>query len=228
MQMRNFLVLGLIAACGFAPEAAAKTPLMAAAAKADLPGMQKLIKSGADINAITERDQPWMGQCALSYAINSNSLEAVQILLDAGADVNTAVTSPFITANKNSNVRNLSILSHAINVKAPIAIIKALIKKGAKVDGSPKIMSDVSALMVAAFVGYKAAVLVLLEAGADALAVNARDKKTALDYATEQKHTEICEILKAQSPNRLARMKAHILKFFSRSENKTYDMKNQT
>jgi len=51
MHIRNFLILGLIAACGFAPETMAKNPLMAAAATADIKEMQKLIKSGANVNA---------------------------------------------------------------------------------------------------------------------------------------------------------------------------------
>lgn len=175
-----------------------ETPLMKATLKANIQEMKNQIKAGANVNAVAYRDQPHGGKPVLRYAIDSGCLEAVQILLKSGANPNDFTESPLLYNNDfhKANMRNLSLLSHAVNSNAPIAIIKELIKKGAHLDGSPKIAGDWSPLMIAAFKGNKEAVIVLLEAGADASAVNSMDNKTALDYAKEIKHVEIVKILK--------------------------------
>ena len=175
-----------------------ETSLMKAALRADIPEMKKLIQAGADVNAVFARDFPHGGRPVLRYAISSKCLEAVQILLEAGANVNDFTESPLLyrRGQHEANMRNLSLLSHAVNSNAPISIIKELIKYGAHLDGTPKIAGDWSPLMIAAYRGYKEAVIILLQAGADPLAVNNMDNKTALDYAKEIKRPEYTEIVK--------------------------------
>lgn len=175
---------------------AQETSLMKAASQANIHEMKDLIKAGACVNDVAWRDQPHGGNPVLRYAIDSGSLEAVQLLLENGANPNDFTESPLIKANdKRANVRNLSLLSHSINTGAPVAIIQELLKHGAHSDGSPKIMGDWSALMVAAYRGNKDALIILLQAGADKSAVNSMDNKTALDYAKEMQHLEIMNIL---------------------------------
>lgn len=176
-----------------------ETSLMHASLAADLKEMIRLILSGADVNAVAFRDQPHGGFPVLRYAIDSHSHEAVHLLLEAGANVHDLTESPLIIKAflcvPGPSVRNLSLLSHAVHTKAPINIIEALLEHGADVNGNPKIASDWSALMIAAFVGYTEAVQVLLAAGANKTAVNAMDGKTALDYAQQQGQTEIIKLL---------------------------------
>lgn len=180
------------------------TPLMKASKEADIEKMKELIQAGANVNDVAFCDQPHCGYPVLRYAINSHSLAAVQILLEAGANPNKLTDSAIINTNYESNyswkanIRNLSLLSHAINSHAPIAIIEALIQKGANIDGTPKLCGDWSALMVAAYRGYTQAVVVLLNAGANPSEINSMDNKTALDYAKEEGHTEIIALLEKQ------------------------------
>jgi ankyrin repeat protein len=174
-----------------------ETLLMKATLQANIKEMKNQIKAGANVNAVAYRDQPHGGNPVLRYAIDSGSLEAVQILLEAKANPNDFTESPLLYRDEfhKANMRNLSLLSHAINSGSPIAIIKELINNGAHLDGSPKIAGDWSPLMIAAFRANKEAVIVLLQAGADASVVNNMDNKTALDYAKEMKHNEIIKIL---------------------------------
>lgn len=176
-----------------------ETPLMKAAFKADIHEMKELIKKGADVNAVFARDFPHGGKPVLRFAIDSGCLESVHILLEAGANPNDFTESSLLYKNEShkANMRNLSLLSHAVNSDAPIPIVKELIKYDAHLDGSPKIVGDWSPLMIAALKGNKEAVVALLQAGAQSAARNSMDNKTALDYAKEKKHTEIIKILEA-------------------------------
>ncbi len=174
-----------------------ETPLMKAAYRADIQQMRKLILVGAEVNDVAYRDQPHGGKPVLRYAIDSGCLEAVCILLEAGANPNDFTESPLIYDNESchANVRNLSLLSHAVNCGAPIAIIKVLLDHGAHIDGTPKVWCDWSPLMIASYRGNKEAVILLLQSGADSSVVNSMDNKTALDYAKEMNYTEIVHML---------------------------------
>lgn len=171
------------------------TPLMQAVIDKDINKIKQLIREGENVDAVAYCDQPRMGYPVLKYAIDTQSLEIVKILLEANADPNNLTTSPIITKDMKSNVRNISLLSHAINSNSPINIISELIKFRANIDGSPKCLGDWSTLMIAAYRGYTDAVLLLLDKGADLSAVNSKDRKTALDYAKEQNHITIVDIL---------------------------------
>lgn len=171
------------------------SPLMKAASEKNISEVEKLIKAGEDVNDVTGREWPHGGKPVLRYAIDSGCCELVHILLAAGACPNEFTVSPVITNDKQSNVRNLSLLSHAINSLVPISIIKELLKYGAHIDGTPKIMGDWTSLMIAAYRGYTQAVEILLAFGVTVKDVNNQDHKTALDYAREQKHMDIVKML---------------------------------
>lgn len=171
-----------------------ETPLMKASLSGNLKQMKKEISSGANVNAIAFRDQPRGGSPVLRYAIDSGNPRAVKLLLSKGANPNEFTDHAPIHTRSN-NVRNLSLLSYAIRTKAPLSIIKELVKYGANIDGAPKVYGDLSALMVAAIVGYTDAAEYLLERSADPFAIDKYTKKTALDYAKENKHEAIVKLL---------------------------------
>lgn len=181
-------------------------PLAIAAQNGDVDRMEKLIAQGENIHEIIGQEMFHAGSPILRYAIDSGCLAAVSLLLEHGADSNGITESPLIIDDecKRANVRNLSLLSHAVNSHAPICIIKELIKYGANVDGKPKILGDWSALMIAAYRGYKEALVLLIEQGAEVFTRNRMDGKHALDYAREMNHTEIVKILEAFYTKNLA------------------------
>jgi ankyrin repeat protein len=174
-----------------------KTALMMAAEKGLTEIMNLLIDAGADVNAIDGWEQPHAGKPVMRYAVDSGSLPAVQLLIDARANLNEFTECPINHAKRQqANERNLTILSCAINMQAPIAIIEALIKGGANVN-KKSMIGYWTPLMVAAYRGYTQAVKQLLAAGADKKATNNHDgKRIALDYAKEQGHKDIITLLK--------------------------------
>lgn len=173
------------------------TPLMKAAITANLGTMRILLANGASPSAVAFRDFPHAGNPVLRYAIDSQSPEAVQLLLDHGADANDITESPITTSNHMLNVRNLTLLAHAINTYAPISIIQTLINHS-KTNLDQK-SSGWTPLMIAAYRGYKAAAKALIAAGADPLIVNYQDDRIAIDYAVEKGFSDIVKLLQ-QAP----------------------------
>jgi ankyrin repeat protein len=186
--------------CGYT-----ETPLMKATKIADIQEMYNLIQAGENVNAVYGSDFPHAGDPVLVYAINSKSLEAVTILLKAGANPNdfTNSSSMIYEADTYMNCRNVPLLSHAIMIKSPMNIITALIRSGAN-PNLRGMSGQWTPLMVAAYHGYTEAVKVLLSAGAnkDEMNISKNSKKTALDYAKEQNNEEIIDILSSPSPKR--------------------------
>ncbi|KAI4467780.1 ion transport protein [Holotrichia oblita] len=150
------------------------TPLHCAASKGHLCCLKYLLRNGADVNAGLAQ------KSALHYAVQSEALECVKELLEAGAVPNTP-----------------QVFSEApIHVAASIGafdILKLLINHGASVRvqcGTEKS----TALHLAAADGDVECVKILLDAGAD---INARNHKnqTALHMAALSQSTEILEVL---------------------------------
>ncbi|GJQ76772.1 hypothetical protein Trydic_g15612 [Trypoxylus dichotomus] len=150
------------------------TPLHCAANKGHLCCLKYLIKNGADVNAGLTQKTP------LHFAVQSEAVECVRELLDAGAVPNTP-----------------QVFSEApIHIAASIGaseILKLLIIHGASVRvqcGAEKS----TALHLAAADGDVECVKILLDAGAD---INARNNKlqTALHTAALSQSTEILEVL---------------------------------
>ena len=67
--------------------------LLKAAVKGDALETEALLQAGADVDAISNS-----GQTALMYAVMRNHIEVVDLLLDAGADVNAKIKSSGATA----------------------------------------------------------------------------------------------------------------------------------
>ena len=179
-----------------------ETALMFAAQQGNIEIMKQLIKAGADVNAVAWNEQPHAGNPVVRYAIDNGSLQAVNLLLEAGADPNAGTESPVIVEKKGgskANVRNINLLSHAINTHASIDIIKTLIDHGAYIntaEGKMPRLTYWTPLMIATFRGYEQAVQALLDAGANVNVVNKSDSnKTVLDYAREGGFSNIVKML---------------------------------
>src|SRR5579862_8118737 len=140
----------------------------------DTDALRTLIKQRADVNA----PQP-DGTTALHWAAHWNDLDAVNLLLGAGA--------------KAANRYGATPLSEAAAL-GNAAIIEALLKAGA----DPKTLTTQdgeTVLMTAARAGNADAVKVLLEHGAD---VNGRESykgQTALMWAAAEHHPAVVKVL---------------------------------
>jgi uncharacterized protein len=123
------------------------------------------------------------GFTPLGLAVFFNRAEAVNKLLDAGADVN-------LPSRESMKVTPL----HAAAATKRNEIAHVLIARGANVNA--RAANDFAPLHEAAANGNVELVRLLLEQGAD---VNAKttDGKTPLDYAREHNRAEIVELLKS-------------------------------
>lgn len=138
--------------------------LLEATEFADIERMTLLINEGADVNFFEEKyGQPYRGGSVLFWAIASKSVEAVKLLLDAGADPNQWFQLAIIRSYP---------LSFAICMHAPIEMIKDLIAAGADVNAENLFPLDLvkyyypTQLELAKAVYYPEAVELLQQAGA--------------------------------------------------------------
>ncbi|MBI3873870.1 MAG: ankyrin repeat domain-containing protein [Arcobacter sp.] len=76
------------------------TPLMSAARKGDVRLVKFLLKSVRNVN-LEDKE----GNTALYYAVESNSLEVVQVLFDHGAKISDFIYMHSISSNKKSIVK---------------------------------------------------------------------------------------------------------------------------
>lgn len=140
--------------------------LINAVKQTDIPLMKQLISQGADVNKVKRRDFPHGGYPVLRYAIDTHNLQTVQTLLLNGANPNefTEIGLKHNPINPKTGFhvfpRNFSLLLYAICSKAPISIIKELLKYGANINGEPKSkeLGDWTALQVASYCKYDQAV----------------------------------------------------------------------
>lgn len=129
-----------------------------------------LHQPGNDVNA-REVD----GTTALHWAVRSNDLETVQLLLRAGADA---------TAANRYGVTPLTLA--AVNGSAPV--IEALVKAGA--DANAALPEGETVLMTAARTGNVAAIRMLAAHGANVNAKETRFGETPLIWAAAQDHAD--------------------------------------
>ena len=128
--------------------------------------VELLVNSGADVNATT-----WLGQTPLHIAVNRGYRDIADLLINKGANIN-------IKNNEGQTPLDIAVM------EGRMPIVKTLIANGA----------EISSIFVAAFIGDFSKVKGFLEKGID---VNAKDtrKRTALQYAAEEGHNQIVELL---------------------------------
>ena len=181
----NLLILGLLAAC--AP-AASPTPtlepqalqaaLFEAVRNDDADQVALLIASGADVEA---RD-PDTDATPLVIASFRGNIAVVEMLLAAGADVNSADRSGF------TPLIGAAQFGHA-------TLIPILVEAGADLEALSITENQKAALHFAAKNGHAAVVEALLNAGADVNVLVKSTHSTALMNAAYQGHMDVVKIL---------------------------------
>ena len=111
--------------------------------------LQKIIDHGADVNAANV-----MNQSAFMLAAKKGNLDAVNVLLNSGADLNIA------------DVEGNTCLHHAVTGECSKKTLQALVDKGA--NANARNVKNQTALIFGSCKGSEDAINVLLNAGADA------------------------------------------------------------
>jgi ankyrin repeat protein len=187
----------------------AAEPLIKAALNDDLEALAAVL-TRSNVNV---RDAN-LGTTALEYAVHNGNREMVQVLLAAGADVNSRNSSRESVLMRLSEESTADIVWDLINAGAKVdlkddegetalfeaateknvAVLTALLHAGAKVDVRNN--QGQTALMMAASNDRINNLRALIRAGAD---MNARDNegKTALDYAIDDDHRKSIKLLQS-------------------------------
>jgi hypothetical protein len=95
-----------------------------------------LIKEGANING-----QNWFGKTALMYAAHLNQINAVNILIEHGANVNLSTTSARYGCRQLSRTGRTALMYAAENSSIPI--MKILISAGANINATDSVGNNV-------------------------------------------------------------------------------------
>jgi ankyrin repeat protein len=137
--------------------------------------IEHLINTGHDVNAKNDKD----GTTVLMYAILSNSDAVVNILIEAGANVNA----------KNNDGYNALLIASMYN---RLELIKLLIS--AEVNINTRTNTGATALMFASRYSTKDVAELLINAGAE---IHAKDNTgaTALMFASSNSNKEVVELL---------------------------------
>ena len=135
-----------------------------------------LLDWGAEINAQHIEG----GSTPLHYAVTTNRLEMVELLLSRGANV-------------NATFRSGSTALHIAANRGFVPIAEVLIRKGALVDARDA--SGAAPIDEAAWRGYAEMVQFLIDHGADPKAHNRDNGATPLHEAAMKGHTEVIEVL---------------------------------
>jgi ankyrin repeat protein len=153
----------------------AQVEIVDAAGKGDTATVERLLKSGADVNA-----QQADGATALQWAAYRGDAKLVERLLKAGA-------KPAL-ANHNGATPLWLAANHG-----DAAVIQALLKGGA--DANEQLPLGRRPLMLAARSGSVATVRALLDRGADVNATETERGTTALMQAADQGHADVLQEL---------------------------------
>lgn len=184
----------------------------------DLFGLEEAITSISNLNHlhIEKENTP------LIYAIDKNWVEGVNLLVEAGADVNKDVhfeDNPLLSAINVDNIEIVQILlNHGANPNAPNCLKNLLceaIRKEKFRIACLLLKSDINVndfedtgdtpLILASRKGNFNFVKVLIEAGANADIVNFEHRQTALFIAAIQGHQEIFDYLLPLTTNETQR-----------------------
>jgi ankyrin repeat protein/predicted Ser/Thr protein kinase len=182
-------------------------PLIQAAARGHLDGVEILLDNGINVN-----DSGPAGTTALIEAVDGEHMEVIDLLLDRGANVNTANSrgvTPILIASSQGNAQIASALLDRganPNVTGPDGttaliqaidgghddIIELLISRGANVNHADQ--RGAAPLHLAAAAGRTFATELLVATGAN-LNVQGPGGDTALILAVQENHGEIVRIL---------------------------------
>lgn len=191
----------------------------------DRRSTQRLLDAGANVNGQLP-DRP----TALQQACNRPDIDTIQLLLDAGADINAPAS-----AN-----RGRTALQAAVQ-RGYVPIINLLLQNGADCNALAAESCGGTALQFAAMEGRSSIVLLLLRAGAEINAApSTRGGRTALEGAAEQGRLDVVSLLlkndadgdgidaRCQRAAKLAAANGHpvisrILKQYKREENEQKD-----
>jgi len=149
-----------------------------------------LINGGADIQSNGGRALISAAFSALQLheesKLNDGQIEAVRILVDAGADVDEQF---------DNGITALMLMS----ILRQTETVRVLLEAGADVNATNNADGE-TPLIFAVYGGSTETVSLLIESGADVSAIDAgtgnEDGRTALSYAKEKEHAEITEVLK--------------------------------
>jgi cytohesin len=167
-------------------------PLHDAAYSQNIRAMRELIAAGADVNAMSEGDRTPLHMALLRGG--KKNLEMVQLLVEAGSDVNASDRPPLFDACRGGNVE----------------IVQALIDAGANVNATNDVGESV--LACAVYDGDVDVIQLLLDRGADPdyrLPSKHGDwpNMTALDVAKTEKKPKIVKLLEGTGPPRATETK---------------------
>lgn len=217
LHRRALVALGLVAALAAAP--APDAPVADAAERGDVEAVKELVRKGADVN-LAQGD----GMTALHWAAARNQPELVQVLVKAGAKLESttrigAFTPLHVAAREGSVAATQALLVAGAKVDAASTVgttplhfaalggnpqvVAALIEKGADVNAAEPAYGQ-TPLMLAAAQGRTEAVKVLLQHGANAAAV-AKEvnlvQRAAEDGVARRARRQVLEQYRQQSPN---------------------------
>lgn len=185
--MKSALAVALAWTLVAAHDLAAATPLVDAARRGDVAGVQAELQRGADVNTV-EAD----GATALHWASYRDDVKMAEALVRAGARVDVA---------NRYGVRPLALAATGGHA----AIVRFLLEAGA--DPNTQQSDGETVLMLAARSGSAGAVEALLARGA---AVDARESlraQTALMWAAAEGHDDVIRALAAKGADLAARSK---------------------
>jgi ankyrin repeat protein len=173
-RLAGALIAVLITAGADIAFAQARPPLSDAAKKDDAEGVRRLIRQGANVNAL-EGD----GSTALHWAAYRDDRDIADQLLKAGAKVNIA-----------NDLGATPLWAASMNGSEPMVL--RLLQAGA--DPNLALLAGETPLMVAARGGFASVVSLLLAHGAK-VNVGATRGQTALMWAVAQKHPAVVKLL---------------------------------
>jgi ankyrin repeat protein len=163
------------------------TPLMRAVLNGSVETVKTVMEFRPDLNAqTTDPDPDTSGSTALMYAVAKDRKEVVDLLLDAGADIN------------ESDVTVGSALTWAAYYDRE-ELVADLLERGA----DPNVVNNVGGtpLIVAATKGSTRIVQMLLDHGADP-AAKSKDGKNALQWAQAAHRADVVKVLQDAAKRR--------------------------
>ncbi|KAL2822787.1 ankyrin [Aspergillus cavernicola] len=159
--------------------------LLWAIQRGDVPLVTRLIASGANLRWQPRDDQWHNALTPVQAAVCTENMSLVQVLLDAGADVNHP-------ASCNGGRTALQAATELGNIK----LVGMLLDAGADVNQEPARKAGATALQLAAIKGYIEIVRKLLDSGANVNADGACCMgRTALEGAAEHGRIEMLQFL---------------------------------